>query len=285
MRPQQWLKNVFIFVPLFFSQHLLDAKCLLPAVVVFFAFSFAASGVYCFNDTNDVAADRKHPRKCKRPVASGAVSKKMAFALMFLLFVASFLLVLFLPKAEAMSVSGVIIVYILLNIAYSLWLKRYALVDMLVISLLFVLRILAGGLCADIWISQWIVLMTFLLALFLVLAKRRDDVVIFEKTGVMVRESIKHYSLSFINYAIVVVASVTIVCYIMYTVSDDVEMRMHTQYLYTTTIFVLAGILRYLQLTVVNVKSGSPTKVLLKDTFIQLCVLGWITFYFLLIYI
>lgn len=114
-----------------------------------------------------------------------------------------------------------------------------------------------------------------MLALFLAFAKRRDDVVIYEDTGVKARRNVNRYNLQFMNQAISIVASITMVCYIMYTVSDEVVERMHTSYLYITSIFVLAGIMRYLQLTIVDVKSGSPTKVLMKDRFIQLCILGW----------
>jgi 4-hydroxybenzoate polyprenyltransferase len=175
--------------------------------------------------------------------------------------------------------------YYLLNIAYCVKLKHIAIVDVFIISTGFVLRVFAGGLATNVYISHWIILMTFLLALFLTFAKRRDDVVIYSKTEVKVRRNINRYSLEFINQAISIIASVTIVCYIMYTVSAEVIIHFQTSYLYITSIFVLAGIIRYMQLAIVDVKSGSPTKILLKDKFTQLCVIAWIITFFVIIYL
>ena len=126
--------------------------------------------------------------------------------------------------------------------------------------------------------------MTFLLALFLAFAKRRDDVVIYQDTGVSARKNVNRYNLEFMNQTIGIIASITMVCYIMYTESEEVVERMHTQYLYATSVFVLAGIVRYLQITIVDVKSGSPTKVLMKDRFVQLCIIGWILTFILILY-
>jgi 4-hydroxybenzoate polyprenyltransferase len=153
-----------------------------------------------------------------------------------------------------------------------------------IIALGFVLRILMGGVATGIYISHWIILMTFLLALFLAFAKRRDDVAIYETSGVKARKNIDRYNLDFMNQAITVVASVTMVCYIMYTVSEDVVARMGSHYVYVTAIFVLAGIIRYLQVTIVDVKSGSPTRVLMKDRFVQACVAGWLLTFAIILY-
>jgi predicted neutral ceramidase superfamily lipid hydrolase len=142
-----------------------------------------------------------------------------------------------------------------------------------------------GGFCTGIYITHWIVLITFLLALFLAIAKRRDDVLIFINTGVKARKNIEKYNLQFMNSAMSVVASITMVCYILYTVSEDVVTRLDCQYVYITSFFVLAGILRYLQVTVVDANSGSPTKILLKFTgythiIERGCKIGWKTFYY-----
>jgi len=285
LRPHQWLKNLFIFLPLFFDRHLLDVDYLASAVVIFVAYCLAASGIYCFNDIYDVEADRRHPKKCKRPIASGAVSKGLAYAVMALLIGSSLLIASLLPKENRVPVIGIILFYVVMNIAYCVRLKHYAVVDVFIIALGFVLRVLVGGWGTGIWISQWIVLMTFLLALFLAFAKRRDDVVIYEETGVAARKNVNRYNLPFMNQVIGVIASITMVCYILYTVSEEATARMQTQYLYTTSVWVLAGIIRYLQLTVVDVKSGSPTKVLLKDRFTQACIVGWIASYIVLLYL
>lgn len=285
LRPQQWLKNGFIFLPLFFDHKLLDFDVLLSAVIAFFAYSFAASGIYCLNDVIDVEADRKHPKKCKRPIAAGRVSKAMAFGLIAMCMVVSSVMVMALETHAKWKVAAVIVIYFVMNIAYCLKLKQKAIVDVFIIAVGFVLRIFVGGFATDIELSQWIVLMTFLLALFLAFAKRRDDVVIYEDTGVLARKNVNRYNLSFMNQVIGVVASITMVCYILYTVSPEVMERMGSRYVYLTSIFVLAGIIRYLQLTIVDVKSGSPTKVLMRDRFVQYCIAGWILSFILIIYV
>jgi 4-hydroxybenzoate polyprenyltransferase len=172
-----------------------------------------------------------------------------------------------------------------LNVAYSLWLKHVSLIDMLVVASFYVMRVLAGAITGDIVPSQWIVVMTFLLALFLVLGKRRDDVMIQAETGATVRRGIANYNLQFVNMTLTLVATVTIVSYMMYTMSDEVAARFGSNYVYCTAVFVLAGILRYLQLTIVENRSGSPTKVLFRDRFIQLCLLGWFITFLVIIYL
>lgn len=287
LRPNQWLKNLFIFLPLFFDRHLLDSDYWVPCLFMFVAFSLAASGIYCFNDIYDVEVDKKHPVKCKRPIASGIVSKSKAYVLMLLCFLVSFIIISncnYGNYGDKQRVFGVIAFYILINIAYCMKLKQIAIVDVFIIAVGFVLRLLVGGFSTGIYLSHWIVLMTFLLALFLAFAKRRDDVVMYEENGVKMRKNVNRYNLAFMNQAISIVASITMVCYIMYTVSPDVMSRLESPYIYVTSVFVLAGIIRYLQLTIVDVKSGSPTIVLMKDRFTQLCIIGWIITFSLIIY-
>lgn len=283
LRPHQWLKNLFIFLPLFFDRHLLDWTYLYPTLIAFVAYNFAASSIYCFNDIWDRSADRLHPKKCKRPIASGAVSVRSGYAVMTACLTISFIILGLCERRNDLFV--IIGFYLVMNIAYCVFLKRIALVDIFIIAVGFVLRIWAGGVVTGIYLSHWIVLMTFLLALFLAFAKRRDDVVIYEDRGVKARKNINRYNLPFMNQSISIIASVTMMCYIMYTVSEEVISRIHSPYLYLTSVFVLLGLLRYLQLTVVDVKSGSPTKVLLKDRFVQMCVLLWIAAFFLILYI
>jgi 4-hydroxybenzoate polyprenyltransferase len=180
---------------------------------------------------------------------------------------------------------GIVAFYILMNVAYSLGLKQVAIVDVFIVSLGFVLRVVVGGVATGIPLSHWIVLMTFLLSLFLAFAKRRDDVVIYESTGERVRKSVYQYNLHFINQVIGLIASITMVAYIMYTVSPEVTERLGTDYLYVTSVFVLAGIIRYLQLAIVDQRSGNPTRVLLKDRFVQGCIFGWVVSFILIIYV
>lgn len=286
LRPQQWVKNGFVFLPLFFNGQFFDADALLSTFMAFVAFCFAAAGIYCMNDIVDAEADRRHPKKCSRPIASGAISTALGWALAAICLATSFVSAFFVGDSWT-NVAIVIGIYFVMNIAYCLRLKQIAIVDVFIISIGFVLRIFVGGFATGIFISHWIVLMTFLLALFLALAKRRDDVAIYEQTGVLPRKNVAAYNLDFMNQAIGIVAAITMVCYIMYTVSPDVVARFEGggKYLYLTSIFVLAGIIRYLQITIVNLSSGSPTKVLIHNRFLQICLACWIVSFLIIIYI
>ena len=288
LRPYQWLKNLFVFAPVFFNGSVLDIDYLLPSFMVFFSFCMAASSIYCFNDIYDAETDRMHPIKRNRPIASGAVSKNMGYCLMIICLVLSIIMIFSFcwhSDSARIIIFTLILIYVLLNIAYCVWLKHKAIVDVFIIAMGFVIRIYAGGAATGIELTNWLVLMTFLLALFLAFAKRRDDVAMYETTGKVVRDNITRYTLDYMNQVIGIIASVTMVCYIMYTVSPEVIDRFHSSKIYLTSVFVLAGIVRYLQVTMVDVKSGSPTKVLLHDKFIQSCVFGWILSFVLIIYV
>ena len=312
LRPHQWLKNVFVFTPLFFSGHAAEWRYVWPCVIAFLAFCMVASGIYCFNDIHDAEADRLHPVKRKRPLASGAVSKPTAYIVMGTAWLLAFALIVltgirrggtaFPPEV---ALAATLFFYIVMNIAYCVRLKQIALLDVLIIAMGFVLRIIAGGLVAGISLSHWIVLTTFLLALFLAMAKRRDDLAIYETSGVKPRKNIVRYNMDFLNLSIAVLGSITIMCYILYTVSGEglqerlrvgasvgmgelssgiVTERVGSRYLYVTSVFVVAGILRYMQLTLVDRKSGSPTMVLLHDHFVHVCVMGWILSFAVILY-
>ena len=284
MRPGQWMKNFFVCLPLFFDQRLFQKEYWAPVILTFFSFCFIASSIYCLNDIIDVERDRVHPKKKFRPIASGVISKATALIIMILCILISFLLA-FSVGHDSLRVAAIIFTYLVLNIAYSFKLKQYAIIDVFIIAIGFALRVLAGAFCCDIIPSNWLVLMTFLLALFLAFAKRRDDVVIYQTDGILARNNIVRYNLPFLNQVIGLIAAITMICYIMYTITPEVISRFHTRYVYLTSIFVLAGIIKYLQITMVDVKSGNPTKVLLKNRFIQLCILGWILSFFLIIYL
>ena len=284
IRPKQWIKNFFVMVPLFFGGELFNLKALLAGAITFFAYSFASSSIYCYNDIHDVDDDRRHPVKCNRPVASGAVSILKAYIIMVLMIFLSMACIVFLPENN-FETGGVILFYWLLNLAYCARLKRYAIVDVCIVAFGFVLRLFAGGFASDILLSKWIVLMTFLITLFMSFAKRRDDVLRMEETGEAPRHNTIRYNLTFINQAITITASVTLVCYIMYTVSPEVIENFHTDYLYLTSVFVLLGLLRYIQLAVVDKESGDPTKSILKDHFTQLVVFAWLVSFLVIIYV
>jgi 4-hydroxybenzoate polyprenyltransferase len=281
LRPHQYLKNGFIWLPVFFGYGIFDVAALERTLMAFAAFSMMSSTIYVINDYRDREEDRRHPVKKNRPLASGAVSPGEALYLGLICFGASLALALaFLPAACLF----LLLAYLLLNIAYSQSLKHIPIVDIFCIALGFVLRIYMGGTAADISISPWIVIMAFLLALFLALAKRRDDLLLTDQNG-PVRRAIDGYNREFISLAMSVMASVIIVAYILYTVSPEVVAKHGTHRLYITGVWVLLGLLRYLQITFVEEKSGSPTQVLLKDYVLQAVIAIWLVNIFILLYV
>ena len=284
-RPKQWIKNTFVFIPVFFGGELFDLHSVWLAVLTFFAFSLVASSIYCYNDIVDIDADRNHPVKCLRPIASGEVSIRLGYILMTLTFCLGMGVLLLLPPEVMSQVMAVIVFYYVLNLAYCSKLKQFAILDVCIVAFGFVLRILAGGFACELALSNWIVIMTFLLTLFMSFAKRRDDVLRMNSTGEAPRKNTVRYNLTFINQAITITASVTLVCYIMYCVSPEVSERFDTPYLYLTFVFVLLGLLRYIQIAVVDEKSGDPTKIILRDHFSQIIVVAWLLSFLLMIYV
>ena len=284
IRPKQWIKNLIVLLPVFFGGALLHPSAIYAGLITALSFSFAASSIYCLNDIIDIEDDKHHPIKCNRPLASGAISIPQGYTLMLLMLILS-MASTFLLYDYQLETAGVIAFYWLLNIGYCLKLKQYAIIDVCIVAFGFVLRVLAGGVSTSIHLSKWIVLMTFLLMLFLSFAKRRDDVVRMNETGHAPRQNTIRYNLTFINQAITITSSVTLVCYIMYTVSPETIQNFHTDYLYLTSVFVLVGLLRYIQIAVVDKKSGDPTKVILRDRFTQLIVLAFGLAFLFIIYV
>lgn len=284
IRPKQWIKNLIVLLPVFFGGALLHPSAIYAGLITALSFSFTASSIYCLNDIIDIEDDKHHPIKCNRPLASGAISIPQGYTLMVLMLILS-MASTFLLYDHQLETAGVIAFYWLLNIGYCLKLKQYAIIDVCIVAFGFVLRVLAGGVSTSIHLSKWIVLMTFLLMLFLSFAKRRDDVVRMNETGHAPRQNTIRYNLTFINQAITITSSVTLVCYIMYTVSPETIQNFHTDYLYLTSVFVLVGLLRYIQIAVVDKKSGDPTKVILRDRFTQLIVLAFGLAFLFIIYV
>ena len=283
-RPTHWIKNIFVFLPIFFGGALLNTTEVVAAALTFMSFSLAASAIYCLNDIIEVDADRAHPVKCKRPIASGAITIPQAYGMMTVSLLISIVLMFLLPEGHAKSIL-VIIAYFVINVAYCLRLKEYAIIDVCIIASGFVLRILAGGYATGVHLSKWIVLMTFLLTLFLAFAKRRDDVLRMNTTGRAPRKNTSRYNLTFINQAITITGSVMVVCYVMYTVSPEIIAQFATDKLYLTSILVILAILRYLQISVVDEKSGDPVKVALSDRATQLILLAWLLSFLIIIYL
>ena len=264
------------FAPVLFAARVTEAQLLLTSLLAFACFSLTASGVYVFNDLRDREADREHPKKKNRPIASGAVSPGLAAGLTAGLLAAGLgLCLVLLPPACTVW----ILVYIGLNLLYSLKLKHVPLLDVSIIALGFVLRLFVGSAATGIELSAWIILTTFLLALFLALAKRRDDEIIYLETGKRMRQAGAGYNLEFINVSLGIMAAGVVVAYTMYTLTPTVAGHFGTDKIYLSVIFVVLGILRYLQLTFVYKDSGSPTRIVLKDRFLQAVILCWGAFF------
>jgi 4-hydroxybenzoate polyprenyltransferase len=226
----------------------------------------------------DIQEDKNHPNKKLRPLASGKVSKNTARFL-----IATFsLFSLFMAYMLNQRLFIVLLIYFILNIAYSLKLKHIAIVDIFVIATGFVLRLFAGASVINIKLSMWIIIMTFLLALFLAVAKRRDDIILASQ-GKSTRKNIDGYNLEFVNAVMVFMSGVIVVAYILYTVSGDVINHFHTHYLYLTAFFVILGIMRYMQITFVEQNSGNPTKIALKDKFLQITIVLWLISFLLVV--
>ncbi len=280
-RPHQYVKNVFILLPAFFAFKLHDPAVIWNVLWAFAAFSLVASSIYIFNDWNDQDEDRKHPQKCCRPIASGRITSKTAF-LSFALFLASGLSTAAWAVPEILYFLGT---YFLLNIAYSLKLKHQSVIDVAVIAIGFVIRLFAGAAATGVVLSHWIIVMTFLLALFLALAKRRDDVLIQASTEQTTRKVIDGYNLKFLDASMVMTASIVILAYILWSMSSDIPEKFSNPNTYLTALFVVLGVMRYLQISLVEERSGNPTKILLKDTFLQLTLIGWVGSFIWILYL
>jgi 4-hydroxybenzoate polyprenyltransferase len=280
IRPKDWAKNLFLFVPLFFSGRLFEWELYPLLIIGTIAFCFAASSIYIINDYRDIDEDKKHPVKFRRPLASGAVSRGSAVILCALLFAGA------LAAGYAISYKFLFIValYLALNLAYSFGLKTIPILDIIIVATGFVLRIKGGAVIAKVGLSEWLTIMVFLLALFMAIGKRRDDVLLKLSSGTDMRKSVKGYNIEYLNVVLGLVCAVIVVAYLMYTMSPEVVNRMGTHRLFYTCLPVLAGIMRYLQIIFVQAASGSPTGILYRDRFIQAALLLWIAGFYLIIY-
>jgi 4-hydroxybenzoate polyprenyltransferase len=280
LRIKQWVKNLFLFVPTFFAGNLFHLPELLELLAGALAFSLVASGIYVINDYKDRHIDKLHPRKKFRPIASGEVSEALARVLMAVLIASGLAWSYFID----LDFLYLLCAYVVLNIGYSMGLKNVAILDLFIVAFGFLIRVYSGGVIVDVPITDWLAVMILLLALFLVTAKRRDDLIIRSETGESVRKASTSYNLEFINSCITLLSAVIVVAYIMYTISPTVVERFKSNHLFMTTVFVIAGIMRYLQITFVEQDSGSPTSILYKDKFILITILGWIVSFYLIIY-
>jgi decaprenyl-phosphate phosphoribosyltransferase len=283
LRIHHWIKNLFVFIPAFFAGRLLEKDIVLLLGQGFLCFCLMASAIYILNDYRDIEADKVHPVKKKRPLAAGKVSPILALVIMVLLFIVSLGWSYSLSANPTFAI--LVLVYGIINIGYSLGLKNLSLIDIFLVSSGFLIRAVAGGILIGVIISQWLIIMVFLLSIFLAFAKRRDDLVLAQTSGTALRASVRQYNIEFINTCLALISGVIMVSYIMYTISEEVVDRIGRDYLYITALFVFAGLLRYLQITLVNNDSGSPTKILLTDRFIQCTIVGFVITFLIIIYI
>ncbi len=252
---------------LFFAGELLDAAVPARSLLAALAFCLLSSAVYCMNDIRDAEADRRHPYKKLRPIASGQVSKGMAAVVAVLLLLLSLSLAAVIGRP---ALVWVLLAYLCINIMYSLWLKRKPLIDISIVAIGFVLRIFAGSIAAGCTASAWIVMVTFLLSLFLVMGKRREDAA-YASGGI--------YTPRFIDASMVALGACTIVVYIIYTVLPSPSKTITSDYFYITAIPVTIGILRYMQICLVDNRGGRHSAILFRDSVILWCILIYIVIF------
>ena len=280
MRPHQWVKNVFVFAPAVFAKEVMNVDIMKKSLVAAVAFSLVSSGVYVINDYFDRDKDRYHPKKRKRPIASGQLPALPALLVALAMVGVTFVfLYLWNP-----FVFFVILAYFCLNVIYSAWLKDVPLLDIFLVALGFDLREAAGGFASSLYMSPWMFVVTFLLALFIAATKRRQEIANLKEDAVLHREALSEYNLVFLDNLIAIVTASTLISYVIYTLSKDMQERMISQHLYLTTPFVLYGILRYLYLVYVKGKGDDPMEIILKDFPFQLNLLFWALTVFVILY-
>ncbi len=263
LRPGQWSKNVFVLAPAVFAGGLTAPDTIRAAVTALAAFCAAASAVYLFNDLRDREQDRRHPTKRRRPVASGAVGAAQASVVGAGLAAASLGAAWTLNHRTVQLVAA----YLVVNLCYSLWLKRIVIVDVMVLSSGYVIRVLAGAAAVGVAVSAWLVLCTVFLALFLGFSKRRHELVLLLGRSGGQRSVLNHYSRTFLDQMMNVVTASTLLAYALYTTADETVARFGAYSLVWTVPFVLFGIFRYLYLIhqAEDPKRRNPTELLLFD--------------------
>jgi decaprenyl-phosphate phosphoribosyltransferase len=279
LRPKQYVKNVFIIAPLFFSGSITIEK-IEKTFIAFFAFCCIASVVYIFNDSKDLETDKLHPKKKNRPIASGAVSINIAYSVALLLLLLGCTLA-FISQPKILLVFAV---YLGINICYSIGLKQFVIIDVSIIAFGFLLRLFVGSLASSSELSIWIIIETYLLALFLALAKRRTDLVL-HLDGVSTRKNIEKYNLKFIDTTLSSLTALITIAYLIFSISPDIQSRYHSKLVYMSCLFVLHGLLRYLKLALVDQTPLAPHTLVLKDRQLQLTIFLWVVFMGGLLYV
>jgi decaprenyl-phosphate phosphoribosyltransferase len=280
-RPQQWLKNTFVGLPLFFGGKLFDLAALVTTAWVFAIFCLVSGAVYGLNDLHDRAADSAHPKKRHRPIACGAISASGAVIFMAALIgsAASIFVLADLPR----SVGAVVLLYGLVNIAYSFGVKHVPLVELFLVASGFVFRVLAGGYAGDIEVSSWLLAMTGVIAMLIVVAKRRGEMA--GAYGFSAnRSSLRGYNLTYLDSMISMLAGMTILLYLLFAVSEYASSRYGKDAVLVTAPLVAFGIMRYVQIMKVSKDVDDPTELLLKDQPIAIAVILFIGAFAFIIY-
>ena len=275
MRIEQYLKNLFIFAPIFFSFQFTGIN-FINSIIVFILFSLMASAVYIVNDIYDIKVDKFHPDKKKRPIASNLISITKAYLIFLVLAVIS----LTGSYIFNTAIFYILIIYLSINILYSMKLKNIPIIDILIIGAGFVLRLFAGGYAINEMITMWIISLTFILSLFIALAKRRADIHL-SIQGKSIRKNIEFYNMNTLNKSLIYLSLLIIFIYILFTFSPEIIIKFGDN-IYLTTLFVIAGLFRYLFLTLIKNVSGDPTKIFLTDRILQSTIIAWlIMFYYI----
>lgn len=285
LRVEQWVKNLFVFIPLFFSGKIFETTQLFETIFSFIIFSFTASSIYIINDYSDIESDRAHPEKCRRPLASGEISVGRAKLVLVGLVISTIGLIISLSDVFGYNVlkfGAVISSYFVMNLAYTFRLKHIAIVDISIIAVGFVLRVLAGGYATGIVVSQWAIILTFVLALVLAVGKRRGELVNTQLLG-NTRKALDGYNIQFADIVLSISVTLVIVSYIMFVISPETQ-KEFTNKVFYTFIFVIFAFLRYLQQTLVYNRTESPTKMIYKDRYIQVVLALWGFAFLILIY-
>jgi 4-hydroxybenzoate polyprenyltransferase len=271
LRPEQWTKNLFVFAGVLFGGHLLDLLAMARAVAAFVIFCALSGVVYIFNDLADRAADQRHPLKRLRPIASGRLPASTAMIAAIVLGLGALVAALLLSPLFALVAAA----YVVLLVLYSVVLKHLVIIDALTIAAGFVLRAAAGAVAVFVPISHWLLVCTTLLALFLVLSKRRHELTLLADGAITHRPILEEYSPYLLDQMIAVVTASTLVAYSVYATSTETAERLNTTRLGLTIPFVLYGIFRYLYLVHQKRAGGSPADLLLTDRPLLACVGLW----------
>ena len=281
MRPEQWIKNFFVFTALLFSKNLLNPSKVIEATVGFTIFCMITGCAYMINDLVDLEKDKLHPVKSRRPLASGKLKKDTAVKIVVLICLAS----LFFAFYMNILFGIIVLAYFLLNIGYSIYLKNIVIIDVVSIAAGFVFRVLGGAVIISVVASQWLILCTILLSLFLGFSKRRHELILLEDNATSHRKVLEHYSPYFLDQMIAVVTASTLICYALYTMSKDTIEKLGTSKLIYTIPFVLYGIFRYLYLVHQKEEGGSPTEIMFTDKPMIINICLWVISSVVFIYV